>query len=473
MISIKRIAAFLLLIGGYSISNLSAQTTAKFNFSLASHTVSGWVNVAGDPSTGIRTGVSGSVHITSINTTRWYQYNNTAAFDGGGMTGGSFFPSGVMANMWFQYSEFYGAYNAALPQLEISGLSIDSVYTISMTTSFNTNTFNFNPTRYTVAGATVYGYGDVYGNNNVTDGAVFHNIAPDSNGKVQVYVNTALGSNTAGISGIQIVSGHTTTPMPVVSITHPSDGDIIPEDGNVIITATASETGGTIGKVEFYADTVKIGEDSTAPYSMTWYNPDEGHYTIKARAIDGVGNTSTASVNISVESLTSFWSVTGNIAANADSNFLGTVDTNRLALRTNNVERVSILGDGTVGIGTKATQGYKLAVNGSAIFTKVRIRAYAGWPDYVFKKDYHLPGLDSLEKYIRLHQHLPGVTPAATVKEEGIDIADDHALLLKKVEELTLYLIQEHKQVEALAREVKQLRGQNQQLKKQNKGKGK
>lgn len=460
--------ALLLLLTGHGVSRLSAQTTASFNFSLSAHTVSGWVNVAGDPSTSVRTGTSGSIQVSSVNTANWYQYSGTAAYDGGGMTGGSFFPAGVMANMWFQYSSFYAAYNAAVPQLEISGLSIDSVYTVSMTTSFNSSSFNFNPTRYTVTGATVYGYGDVYGNFNVTDGVVFHNVAPDSSGKIRVYVNTALGSNTAGISGIQLVSGHTTTPIPSVSITHPNDGDIIPEDGNVTITATASETGGTIAKVEFYADTTKIGEDSTAPYSMTWYSPDEGHYTIKARAIDGVGNTNTASVNISIESLSSFWSMTGNIGANADTNFLGTVDTNRLAIRTNNLERVSILGDGTVGIGTRNTQGYKLAVNGSAIFTKIRIRAYAGWPDYVFKKDYRLPELDSVEKYIRLHQHLPGVTSAETVKKDGIDIADDHAVLLKKVEELTLYLIEEHKermrehrQLEALAKEVKRLRRQN------------
>jgi hypothetical protein len=473
MISIKKIALVLLLTAGYSISNVSAQTTAKFNFSLASHTVSGWVNVAGDPSTGVRTGTSGSIHISSINAARWAPLNSVAAFDGGGMTGASFFPAAVMANMWFQYAAAFASYNAGAPQLEISGLSIDSVYTLQMSSSYNNSNFSFTPTRYSVVGATIYGYVDVYGNFNVTDGAIFHNIAPDSSGKIYVYVNTALSANTAGISGVQITSGHTTTPLPNVSITHPTNNDVIPEDGNVTISATSSETSGTIAKVEFYADTVKIGEDSTAPYSMVWFSPDEGHYTIKARAIDGVGNTNTASVNISIESLTSFWSMTGNIAANADTNFLGTVDTNRLAFRTNNVERVSILSDGTVGIGTKATQGYKLAVNGSAIFTKVRIRAYTGWPDYVFKKDYHLPGLDSLEKYIRVHQHLPGVTPATTVKEEGIDIADDHAVLLKKVEELTLYLIKEHKQIEELAKEVKQLRQQNQQLQKQGKGKGK
>jgi uncharacterized small protein (DUF1192 family) len=123
---------------------------------------------------------------------------------------------------------------------------------------------------------------------------------------------------------------------------------------------------------------------------------------------------------------------------------------------------MSILGDGTVGINTKVTKGYQLAVNGSAIFTKVRIRNYALWPDYVFKKDYKLTGLDSLERYIEVNQHLPGIIPADKARKEGIDIAENQALLLKKIEELTLYLIQEHKRVEQLTKEVERLKAQAQ-----------
>src|SRR5258708_19335166 len=188
---IKKISTLLLLISGYGISRVQAQTTASLNFCLAVHTGGGWVNVAGDPSTAIRTGVSGSVHISSIATANWAPYNSAAAYDGGGMSGATFFPAAVMANMWFQYSAYYASYNAALPQLEISGLSIDSVYTLQMTVSFNATTFNFNPTRYTVTGATVYGYSDVYCNSNVSGGAVFHNIAPDANRTIPPYFNTA------------------------------------------------------------------------------------------------------------------------------------------------------------------------------------------------------------------------------------------------------------------------------------------
>ncbi|HEX9511854.1 MAG TPA: Ig-like domain-containing protein [Puia sp.] len=530
----KRTIWILLLIYGVITGHLQAQTTASFNFSLAAHPVTGWVNVAGDPSTAIRTGVSGGITISSIATANWAPYNSVAAFDGGGMSGATFFPAAVMANMWFQYSAYYASYNAALPQLEISGLSIDSVYTLQMTVSFNATTFNFNPTRYTVTGATVYGYSDVYGNSNVSGGAVFHNIAPDANGKIRVYVNTAsisgVSSNTAGISGLQITSGHTATPVPTVSITNPSDNDILPEDGNITLSATASETGGTIAKVEFYVDTTKIGEDSTAPYSMTWNSPDAGLYTLKARAIDGLGNTNTATVNINVESLSSFWSMTGNIHMNADSNFVGNVDSVRLAFRTKNLERMSISPLGNVGIGTIApsaqlhttgtvrlagltsdstknrvlvsdtsgnlfyrnvsslsnrwvyangllydssdniaigtsnAQGYKLAVNGTAIFTKVRVKTAGTWPDYVFQKGYALPDLGELERYITEHRHLPGIVSEAEVQRDGIDIGDHQAALLKRIEEMTLYLIEENKK---LKEQNRQLELQNSHLEQQ------
>jgi hypothetical protein len=329
-----------------------------------------------------------------------------------------------------------------------------------MTGSWNSSGYNVDPTRYTIIGATVYGNIDANIRYNTANGATFYNVAPNSGGQIMVFVNTVPTTEVADISGLTIVSGHMAGSNPTVLITSPSTGVTLPEDANVTIAANASETGGNISHVEFYLDTVKIGDDSTAPYSMPWIAANPGSYSIKARAIDGFGNTNTSTVYVKVENLNYFWSTTGNIATNADTFFLGTVDTNRLAIRTNNVERVSVLGDGSVGIGTKTTHGYKLAVSGNAIFTKVVVRNYANWPDYVFKRDYKLPGLDSLERYIQVNQHLPGIISADGVQRQGVDLADNQALLLQKVEELTLYLIQEHKKVEALTKEVEQLKSQ-------------
>ena len=50
---------------------------------------------------------------------------------------------------------------------------------------------------------------------------------------------------------------------------------------------------------------------------------------------------------------------------------------------------------------------YKLAVNGNAIFTRVKVKESAQWPDYVFERNYQLPSLKEVEAFIKQHKHLP------------------------------------------------------------------
>ncbi len=457
----KKIIWIALLIVGYGLARVNAQT-ASFNFSRASQSVSGWVNVVGDPSVAVRSATDGTtgISVSSIATINWAPFTDgTCAYDGGGETGGTFFPAAVMMNHWYQYGPALADYNAGTPQLKISGLAVDSFYRIKMASSFN-GSFNLNPTRYTLTGARIYGYVDVNNNYNTANGATFNNVQPDSTGHVYVYVNTVPTTQFGDISGIQIIKGTGTTPIPTVSLTNPGNNDVVSEDGNVNIAATASESGGTIAKVEFYANSTKIGEATTSPYSITWTNPDPGKYAVVANAIDAAGNANTSAINISVESLGTFWSTTGNITTSGDTFFVGTVDTNRLAFRTNNLERMTILKDGTIGIGTKNTLGYALAVNGTAIFTKVKVKTAGTWPDYVFRKGYRLLDLNQLESYIVLHKHLPGIVSAGDVDREGnIDMATQQTAMLKKIEELTLYLIGENRQ----------LKEQNNRLEEQNK----
>jgi D-ribose pyranose/furanose isomerase RbsD len=66
--------------------------------------------------------------------------------------------------------------------------------------------------------------------------------------------------------------------------------------------------------------------------------------------------------------------------------------------------------------------------------------------------------LHQVEKYIQQNKHLPDVPSAAEVKKEGIDLGDNQAVLLKKIEELTLYIIEQHKELKSLAQEVKALK---------------
>ncbi|WP_457129298.1 hypothetical protein [Mucilaginibacter sp. HD30] len=110
---------------------------------------------------------------------------------------------------------------------------------------------------------------------------------------------------------------------------------------------------------------------------------------------------------------------------------------------------------GDLGIGTTTIPtGYKFAVNGAAIATSVKVQLYTSWPDFVFKKDYQLPTLAEVKTYIDKNQHLPDMPSADEVHNNGLDLGETNRLLTKKVEELTLYLIQQEGRIKALEMKI-------------------
>ncbi len=113
----------------------------------------------------------------------------------------------------------------------------------------------------------------------------------------------------------------------------------------------------------------------------------------------------------------------------------------------------------TVGIGTRPIPGYTLAVNGKLKTREVFV-TLTGWPDYVFAEDYKLMDLEHVEQYVRENQHLPGVPPADVMESGGVPLGDTQKLLFEKVEELTLYAIQQKNEIGALKAELEQLRAQ-------------
>jgi hypothetical protein len=96
---------------------------------------------------------------------------------------------------------------------------------------------------------------------------------------------------------------------------------------------------------------------------------------------------------------------------------------------------------GNIAIGTTDAKGYKLAVNGPAIATSMTVKAFGNWPDYVFQPQYKLRSLAELKTYVDKHQHLPEIPSEQEVIANGLDLGEMNKLLVKKVEELTLYLI--------------------------------
>lgn len=110
---------------------------------------------------------------------------------------------------------------------------------------------------------------------------------------------------------------------------------------------------------------------------------------------------------------------------------------------------------GNVGIGTANPQSL-LAVNGTITTQRITVTK-TGWADYVFDSAYQLTPLRQVEKYIQQNKHLPDVPSAATVEKTGVDVGDTQALLLKKIEELTLYIIEQNKEVQELKQQMKEL----------------
>ena len=83
------------------------------------------------------------------------------------------------------------------------------------------------------------------------------------------------------------------------------------------------------------------------------------------------------------------------------------------------------------------------------------------WPDYIFEDNYKLQSLPELENYLKINKHLPDLPPAKDVEAKGIDVGAVNTQLVKKVEELTLYLIEQNKQNEA---QQKQIENQQKQI---------
>ncbi|HXO75178.1 MAG TPA: hypothetical protein VN824_08095, partial [Puia sp.] len=119
---------------------------------------------------------------------------------------------------------------------------------------------------------------------------------------------------------------------------------------------------------------------------------------------------------------------------------------------------IAILPTGNVGLGTSAPGSYKLAVEGTVGARKVVV-TQAAWADYVFYKNYNLPPIQQVKAYISLHHHLPGVPSAKEVQDRGLDLADNQATLIKKIEELTLYTIDQDKKLESQQLQIDELKG--------------
>ncbi len=142
-----------------------------------------------------------------------------------------------------------------------------------------------------------------------------------------------------------------------------------------------------------------------------------------------------------------------------------------------NTTSVFIGANGRMGIGTE-NPDQLLTVNGIIHSKEIKIDLEAPFADYVFEKyyneastlnpDYSLPSLKYIEDFTRKNNHLPGIPSASQIKANGLDVGHMSNILLEKIEELTLYTIEQEKEIETLQKQkqdLEELKEENTNLK--------
>ncbi|HTF80118.1 MAG TPA: hypothetical protein VL947_00280 [Cytophagales bacterium] len=189
--------------------------------------------------------------------------------------------------------------------------------------------------------------------------------------------------------------------------------------------------------------------------------------TVGKTGLVGIGTTAPA-FKLDVTGRIRLWNDAGgygsgiwfrNLANTADPAFVGMENDNHIGFYGSTIGwafKVNTV-NGNVGIGTLSTgTAYKLSVNGSIRAKELVVET--GWADFVFDKSYKLRSLNEVESYINENKHLPDVPSAADVQANGVKVGEMETLLLQKVEELTLYVIELNKKVAALEKENQELK---------------
>lgn len=176
-------------------------------------------------------------------------------------------------------------------------------------------------------------------------------------------------------------------------------------------------------------------------------------YSFTTVALDVAGNESSASNAVSVTTDPSSGSGSGS------------------SVWTESGSMASYSGQIAVGTTSVPTE-YKMAIDGKLITEEVRVEISDSWPDYVFEEGYNLPTLMEIQKHIEGKGHLPNIPSAKEVEANGIELGEMDRLLLEKIEELTLHIIQINHQIklerkmanekmEAMEIRIKQLQKRN------------
>ena len=189
-------------------------------------------------------------------------------------------------------------------------------------------------------------------------------------------------------------------------------------------------------------------------------NYEDGNLIIKNHDADlilssngkiGIGTVS-SSYKFNVDGsmrVTSGMSLTGNMTMTGNMQVTGGM---QISSEINvNSNKIRLYSDGKAYFNNEVTigGGFHCSAAGALKVKSLRVTT-TDWPDHVFGGDYRLRPLFEVESYVQEHHHLPDIPSAAEVEEQGIDVGEMNRLLLQKVEELTLYIIDLQKQLDEL-----------------------
>lgn len=145
-----------------------------------------------------------------------------------------------------------------------------------------------------------------------------------------------------------------------------------------------------------------------------------------------------------------------NAAGNSLRGFVGMASDNLIGFygySGSNFGLVMNVNNGNIGIGT-VTPANKLSVNGDIRSKEVTVET-ANWPDYVFSDDHQLMSIEETARFIQQQKHLPGIPAAADIEKNGLVLGEMQKRMMQKIEELTLYIIQQQKEIEQLKKAIK------------------
>lgn len=248
-------------------------------------------------------------------------------------------------------------------------------------------------------------------------------------------------------------------------------GDVIAEDGSPGFFLRNTNSASTLGFMQIVGNNMLVGSGISTTMPLRFYTAGVERAVITSGGLFGFGVTSPLTdFHLDFSGSPNFEPIIVNLSGgtrqvqfrrsgtpfgfmefSTDVMAIGTYASDYLMLRTNGTERVRIQPDGDVGINTTSIpNGYQLAVNGDIICTEITAMPYGSWPDYVFGNTHQRLPLIALEEYINKNNRLPGIPSADSIEKEGIKLGEMQRLQMEKIEELTLYILELKKEIDAL-----------------------